>query len=222
MIDQTPDFSVFDMRMRERVFMDIKDISGSKVAASVNETERLYRTVSATLEEWDGEGCVIVTANTIRKAKEIAAYLTAYGFAVERRHRDKGKTKEALARFKCGEVDIFIDYNTKKAGKERKDCTLIIHAGLPFSVYDYEAAIDLLSYTEGKTRDVLIVSRAQFAQHKKLMSSADGKTLGSFKKTLEKRKCLHQFLARKSYFAKEDAKRCKDRCAMCAVRKMMA
>lgn len=222
MIDQAFDFSVFDMRMRERVFMDIKDISGSKVTASVNETERLYRTVSATLEEWDGEGCVIVTANTIKKAKEIAAYLKAYGFAVERRHRDKGKTKEALARFKCGEVDIFVDCDTNKAGQKRKDCTLIIHAGLPFSVYDYKSAIELLSYSEGKTRDVLIVSRAQFARHEKMMSSAEKKKLRSFKRTLEKRKCLHQFLAREGQYVKEDTKRCKDRCTMCAVRKMMA
>lgn len=178
------------------------------------------------LEEWDGNGSVIIYCPTVKEVKRLHKWLKAQGVKAGKYHgkQDDKKRAAALADFLSGEVKIMVATNAFGLGIDKPDVRLVIHAGLPLTIDGYVQEIGRAGRDGKDSKCVLIYSPSDFSANKTVLTHGAKKKrsakavnrLGALKDLIQSDKCLWQGI--ENHFSEKPGKKC-GKCCKCLQKK---
>lgn len=178
------------------------------------------------LEEWDGNGSVIIYCPTVKEVKRLHKWLKAQGVKAGKYHgkQDDKKRAAALADFLSGEVKIMVVTNAFGLGIDKLDVRLVIHAGLPLTIDGYVQEIGRAGRDGKDSKCVLIYSPSDFSANKTVLTHGAKKKrsakavnrLGALKDLIQSDKCLWQGI--ENHFSEKPGKKC-GKCCKCLQKK---
>lgn len=216
------DAITFDLPIRrDNLHLSIKKVSPSgkqKIRRSL-ESNR-FQAVERVLDNWDGNGSVIIYCPTIKKVKTLQRRLKGLNYKAGKYHgkMKRKKREKAQTRFMSGKTPIMVATNAFGLGIDKPDVRLVIHAGLPLSFDGYVQEIGRAGRDGKKSKCILFYADGDFAANERIL------TRGSRKKALRhKRKRLHAlhkmiqsdrciWKTIEAYFGQKKQKRCAECC----------
>ncbi len=190
---------VYSVR-RENLSLYVKKIIPSDAEQKRNTLEdNRFHSVERELEEWDGQGSVIIYCSTIRQVKSLHRYLTACGYKVRKCHgkMKNEKRSKACDAFLSGRSKLIVATNAFGLGIDKPDVRMIIHASPPLTIGDYVQEIGRAGRDGKKAKCVLFYSPSDFSDNERILRQNDKeaadrelKGLHALKDLLTSTRCL--------------------------------
>lgn len=208
---------------RDNLHLSVKKLTVSKKRKSKNaESESiLFHAVEATLQEWNGEGSVIIYCPTVRRVKALKRWLEGRDWSSIAAYTGKMSQKDRLNAhegFLSGSRKIIVATNAFGLGINKPDVRMVIHAGLPLTLDGYTQEIGRAGRDGKKSKCVLFYFDAEFKRNENILKQSGKKKairhgtrgLNALKKLLNSSKCLWSGIGK--YYGQRSAGSCKHCC----------